>query len=74
MNGPRIIVKRLQDDDVNYYEWAGTSLMSKPTIGCTGSKFEEVDTGDVYAFNEVTGEWGLLCELGGPVSSGSGGT
>lgn len=73
MNGPRIIVKRLQDDDINYYEWAGTSLMDKPTIGCTGSKYEEVDTGDVYIYDESDG-WNLYCQLGGPVSSGSGGT
>ena len=61
----REIIKKLQRDDVNYYEWSGVSTESKPLYGCTGSKFEEVDTGDVYAFDETTGEWNLFCKLGG---------
>lgn len=36
----------------------GTSDETKPTNGVTmGSTFTEVDTGDVYLFNETSGEW-----------------
>ena len=49
----REITKKLQNDDVNYYEFAGKSTDTKPVhnIG-TGSLFLEVDTGEWYAFNE----------------------
>lgn len=37
---------------------AGLSTDDKPTAGiATGSDFTEVDTGDVYFFNEVSGSW-----------------
>lgn len=37
---------------------AGLSTDTKPTDGIvTGSDFTEVDTGDVYLFNEVSGSW-----------------
>ena len=63
----REIVKKLQNDDVNYYEFAGLSTDDpKPTHNvCTGSLFLEVDTGDVYSFDEEDGEWNKVCELGG---------
>ncbi len=61
----RQIVKSLQPDDINYYELAGLSTDTKPINCCTGSLFTEVDTGDVYAFDEVSGEWGVLVSLGG---------
>lgn len=36
----------------------GTSDELKPTNGVAmGSTFTEVDTGDIFLFNETTGEW-----------------
>lgn len=62
----REIVKKLQNDDVNYYEFSGLADDNKPThnIG-TGSLFLEVDTGDVYSFDEEGGEWNKIASLGG---------
>ena len=41
-----------------YAEWYGTHDETKPTKGvATGSKFTEVDTGDVYRFDEISGTW-----------------
>ena len=53
-----------------YYEFAGLSGDTKPTTSdiCTGSLFVEVNTGDVYAFDEegTTGEeWKQIAALGG---------
>ena len=51
-----------------YYEYAGLSTDSKPTGQdiATGSLFLEVDTGDVYAYDETsTGTWNKICALGG---------
>lgn len=43
---------------VMYAEWYGTSDETKPTDRvATGSKFTEVDTGDVYRFDETSGTW-----------------
>lgn len=55
----RILAKDYQDDDVNYYEFAGLSTDTKPKQGvCTGSTFWEVNTGDVYVYDESsTGTW-----------------
>ncbi len=54
----RELVKELQPDDINYYEWAGLSTDSKPTYGCTGSLFIEVDNGGkAYMFNETAKSW-----------------
>ena len=52
---------------VNYCEFAGLSSDTKPTSGIsTGSLFLEVDTGDVYAFDETDGgAWGKIASLGG---------
>lgn len=63
----RIIKKKLQDDDVNYFEFAGLHDDTKPKNSvCTGSLFLEVDTGDVYAYDEEsTGTWTKIAALGG---------
>lgn len=43
---------------LNYYEYAGLSTDDKPTVTvATGSSFLEVDTGNVYLFDEQSGEW-----------------
>ena len=65
----REIVKKLQNDDVNYYEFSGVSTDDKPVHNiATGSLFLEVDTGDVYAFDEEASsgdEWAKIASLGG---------
>lgn len=53
-----------------YYEFAGTNNDTKPLWDdiATGSTFLEVDTGDVYAYNEDGSsgeEWRKICALGG---------
>lgn len=50
-----------------YYELAGLSTDTKPTWEdiSTGSLFMEVDTGDVYSYDEEGTEWHKICELGG---------
>lgn len=53
-----------------YYEYAGLNGDTKPVSDdiVTGSLFMEVDTGDVYAYNEEAAsgsEWGKICSLGG---------
>ena len=63
----RMLVRELQNDDVNYYEWAGLSLDDKPLKGCTGSLFIEVDTGKAYMYDEVGATW---YEVGGSDSTG----
>lgn len=51
---------------VIYIEAAGLSTDTKPEDNvATGSLFLEVDTGDVYAFDEVGGTWGKIAALGG---------
>ena len=43
---------------VKYFEFAGLSTDEKPTnMVATGSLFMEVDTGDVYLFDEESGTW-----------------
>ena len=63
----RKIVDRVFADGKNYVEIACLSTDSKPTGGMiTGSLALEVDTGDVYAYDETdTGSWGKIAELGG---------
>ena len=53
------IVSTDYDDGIIYYkEIFGVSTESKPTDVATGSKFTEVDTGDVYLFCEGDpGSW-----------------
>lgn len=49
------------------YRYSGLSTDTKPTGGdiVTGSLFHEVDTGDVYAYDESSETWMLNCSLGG---------
>lgn len=43
---------------ITFKEIYGASSEAKPTLGvATGSSFIEVDTGDVYFFNELTNSW-----------------
>lgn len=49
-----------------YIEASGLSTDTKPTDGiATGSLFLEVDTGDVYAYDEDGTEWNQIAALGG---------
>ncbi len=54
-------------DGVTYYNYSGLSTDTKPTglDISTGSLFFEVDTGDVYAYDEVGVTWHKVCALGG---------
>ena len=57
-------------NQARYYEYAGREDDTKPTGSdiCTGSLFLEVDTGDVYAYDEEASagsEWSKICSLGG---------
>ena len=54
----RAVVKKPFTDSLAYAELYGLNDDDKPTSGIiTGSKFTEVDTGDVYLFDEVSGNW-----------------
>lgn len=54
------------DSPVFYKELAGLEGDTKPVAAlATGSMFLEVDTGDVYAFDEAGEEWHKICALGG---------
>jgi hypothetical protein len=55
----RKLVDRVFDKEKKYAEMFGKSTDSKPLTGLvTGSKFTEVDTGDVYLFDETgDGTW-----------------
>ena len=45
-------------DGKGYVEIAGISTETKPTKDIvTGSRFDEVNTGKVYRFDETTGTW-----------------
>lgn len=49
-----------------YREYAGLSTDTKPDNNdATGSLFLEVDTGDVYAYDEAGESWGKIASLGG---------
>ena len=50
-----------------YYEISGLHGDTKPSYSdiVTGSLFFEVDTGDVYAYDEEEHEWNKVCSLGG---------
>ena len=62
----RITESRIIEGNTNYVELSCLSTDSKPTTGvCTGSLALEVDTGDVYAFDEAGGTWGKIAALGG---------
>ena len=48
-------------DDANIVQLACLHDDSKPTTGiATGSLCLEVDTGDIYAFDEVSGDWNKI--------------
>ena len=55
----RKLVDRYFDQEKKYAEMFGLSTDVKPVAGLvTGSKFTEVDTGDVYLFDETgDGTW-----------------
>ena len=59
------LVECEQDGDTLYIaDLFGTSLDTKPATGyATGSTFTEVDTGDIYLFNEDASEWVLNISL-----------
>ena len=63
----RKIVDRVETaGGAHYTELACLSTDDKPTAGIiTGSLALEVDTGDLYAFDETGGEWNKIAELGG---------
>ena len=48
----RTLVREPQPDDIHYVELAGLSTDTKPIGFATGSLFIEVDTGDVFFYNE----------------------
>lgn len=68
----RKLVDRFYDEDAKYTEMFGTSDDDKPVAGLvTGSKFTEVDTGDIYLFNEEDGgSW--TCVHKGPTPEAEG--
>lgn len=62
----RINEERIIEGKKRYIEMACLAADTKPTVDIvTGSLCLEVDTGDVYAFEEVGGTWDKIAELGG---------
>ena len=61
----RILKREPQLDDIHYVEIACLNGDDKPTGFATGSLLLEVDTGDLYAYDEVGAEWNKIAELGG---------
>ena len=63
----RKLVENRFAENKKYVELACLSTDSKPTGGMvTGSLALEVDTGDVYAYDETSdGTWNKIAELGG---------
>ena len=61
----RILTENAFVEGKNYIEAAGLSTDSKPTAGIvTGSLFMEVDSGDIYAFDETgDGTWNKVAAL-----------
>ena len=54
----RVLIDVQFDEEKHYIEAAGLSTDTKPSSGIiTGSKFNEVNTGKEYRFDEVSGEW-----------------
>ena len=64
----RKIIENQFDGTKKYVEMSCLSTDTKPTGGMvTGSLALEVDTGDIYAYDETgDGSWGKIAELGGP--------
>ena len=61
----RKLVELPFDGEKDYIEAAGLSTDPKPSGVVTGSLFMEVDTGDVYAYDEAGTQWDKVAELGG---------
>ena len=64
----RIRTKEVLVEDIPYIEASGLSTDDKPLGVATGSLFLEVDTGDVYAYDEEGdsgSEWLKIAALGG---------
>lgn len=65
----RYLVEQSFTESKKYVEIACVSTDTKPVSGLvTGSLALEVDTGDVYAYNEDAAsgsEWGKIAALGG---------
>ena len=60
----RYLVYKTFDDDSVYVEVALNSEETKPTGNfVAGSGLEETDTGNIYCYDEKTGEWVLWCSL-----------
>lgn len=54
----RVTDYKFLDTGVKYFEYAGLSTDNKPTeMVATGSVFLEVDTGDVYLYDEDGAQW-----------------
>ena len=70
----RILKSQIIEGNVSYIEAAGlsTDTDTMPENVATGSLFLEVDTGDVYAYDETGAEWNKIAALGG--GSGDGGS
>jgi hypothetical protein len=61
-------IRQISFDDtpVYYKELAGLHDDTKPTASlATGSIYLEVDTGDVYAYDEDGVQWSKIASLGG---------
>lgn len=61
----RITSERVLEGNISLIEAAGLHTDTKPSGVATGSMFLEVDTGDVYAYDEHGAEWDKIAELGG---------
>ena len=66
----KMLKREILEDGAHYVELACLAGDDKPVNSCyaTGSLCLEVDTGDVYAFDEegaAGSEWLKICELGG---------
>lgn len=60
----RKIVENQFDSQNKYVELACLSSDTKPTGGMvTGSLALEVDTGDIYAYDEIGAAWGKIAQL-----------
>ena len=62
----RIINMTIVGENAKYIEASGLSTDAKPTANiATGSLFLEVDTGDIYAYDEAGEQWDKVTALGG---------
>ena len=63
----RMLKRTIMEDGAHYVELACLADDDKPANSnyATGSLCLEVDTGDVYAYDEEGGEWNKIAALGG---------